>query len=303
MSIPKSPHHPVCESVINILDRCAGITDAGVAALAAGNPELEVLRLDGCGRLTDVGLAAVAESCRRLRVCFRLYLLLCYPVFYVQEHMVHTWFTVHGLWLRVNGQGRGQVAPQRWKHSVALAADTDCTWRKLTLATDACFRHIQYSRTGSTQIDAALPRACAGAVAAGVLASERRGGGGGRAARQPGGTGRVCRVRCGARHRQGARHLLQVSFLSLGYRSQTLCGHCRSGLSAMASPGLHSLRRGARPCARHLQHHGSCSRPGHLLPVSPTPRLPQPWVSAFMIPPQRGSVPPCCIGAITCSND
>ncbi len=86
MSIPKSPHRPVCESVINVLDRCAGITDAGVAALAAGNPELEVLRLDGCGRLTDVGLAAVAESCRRLRVCLRLYLLLCCPVLCARVH-------------------------------------------------------------------------------------------------------------------------------------------------------------------------------------------------------------------------
>lgn len=44
------------------------MTDAGVAALAAGNPDLEVLRLDGCSRVTEVGLAAVAESCRRLRV-------------------------------------------------------------------------------------------------------------------------------------------------------------------------------------------------------------------------------------------
>ncbi len=53
----------------------------------------------------------------------------------------------------------------------------------------------------------------------------------------------------------------------------------------------------------HATVHGTCSRLGHLLPVSPTSHLPQPSVSAFMIPPQWGSVPPCWIGAITCSND
>lgn len=44
------------------------MSDAGVAALAAGNPQLEVLRLDSCKGVTEIGLAAVAESCRRLRV-------------------------------------------------------------------------------------------------------------------------------------------------------------------------------------------------------------------------------------------
>jgi hypothetical protein len=39
-----------------------------VAALAAGNPDLEVLRLDSCRKVTEVGLAAIAASCRRLRV-------------------------------------------------------------------------------------------------------------------------------------------------------------------------------------------------------------------------------------------
>lgn len=48
--------------------RCGAVGDPGVAALAAGNPGLEVLRVDHCGKVSDVAMLAVAESCRRLRV-------------------------------------------------------------------------------------------------------------------------------------------------------------------------------------------------------------------------------------------
>lgn len=48
---------------------CAAVTDAGVAALAAACPQLEVLRLDELSKVTDVGVATVAASCKRLRVC------------------------------------------------------------------------------------------------------------------------------------------------------------------------------------------------------------------------------------------
>ena len=64
----KSESQRACLTILPALRRCAGVSDAGVAALAAGNPDLEVLRLDGCRRVTEVGLAAVAASCRRLRV-------------------------------------------------------------------------------------------------------------------------------------------------------------------------------------------------------------------------------------------
>ena len=47
---------------------CASVTDAGVAALAAACPQLEVLRLDEVSKVTDVGVATVAASCKRLRV-------------------------------------------------------------------------------------------------------------------------------------------------------------------------------------------------------------------------------------------
>lgn len=44
--------------------------DPGVAALAAGNPELRVVRVDHCSKVSDVSMVALAHSCRRLQVHF-----------------------------------------------------------------------------------------------------------------------------------------------------------------------------------------------------------------------------------------
>ena len=58
---------PVAGAQVSV-SYCANVTDAGVAALAAACPQLEVLRLDELSKVTDIGVAAIAASCKRLRV-------------------------------------------------------------------------------------------------------------------------------------------------------------------------------------------------------------------------------------------
>ncbi|KAL6771752.1 hypothetical protein ACKKBG_A27680 [Auxenochlorella protothecoides x Auxenochlorella symbiontica] len=50
------------------LERCAGVSDAALASLAAAHPDLESLDLGDCAALTDAGVAALAQHCRALRV-------------------------------------------------------------------------------------------------------------------------------------------------------------------------------------------------------------------------------------------
>ena len=47
---------------------CQALTDAGLAGLAAGAPNLERLRADECARLSDRALLALAAACRGLQV-------------------------------------------------------------------------------------------------------------------------------------------------------------------------------------------------------------------------------------------
>jgi hypothetical protein len=44
------------------------VTDAGIAALAAGVPRLRVLVIDECLKLTDAALMLVADGCRELQL-------------------------------------------------------------------------------------------------------------------------------------------------------------------------------------------------------------------------------------------
>lgn len=45
---------------------CRAISDAGIAALAAGRPQLRSLAVDECGKVTDASMRAVAGACRGL---------------------------------------------------------------------------------------------------------------------------------------------------------------------------------------------------------------------------------------------
>ena len=45
---------------------CSRITDNGLASIAAGCPDLRVLRVDGCHAITPMGLYEVALQCPHL---------------------------------------------------------------------------------------------------------------------------------------------------------------------------------------------------------------------------------------------
>ena len=45
------------------LDSCEQITDAGLATIGAGCPDLKSLHLDSCEQITDAGLATIAAGC------------------------------------------------------------------------------------------------------------------------------------------------------------------------------------------------------------------------------------------------
>ena len=49
------------------LERCDGVTDAGLATIGEGCPELESLDLSSCNGFTDAGLATIGAGCPNLK--------------------------------------------------------------------------------------------------------------------------------------------------------------------------------------------------------------------------------------------
>ena len=49
------------------LERCDGVTDAGLVMIGAGCPELESLDISWCNGFTDAGLATIGAGCPNLK--------------------------------------------------------------------------------------------------------------------------------------------------------------------------------------------------------------------------------------------
>jgi len=69
---------------LNLLN-CHRVTDGGVAAIAAGCPNLRALDLYACDKVTDQGVAAIREGCPRLA---KLDLGRCYQVTDASLHAI-----------------------------------------------------------------------------------------------------------------------------------------------------------------------------------------------------------------------